>query len=725
MLSHAKYITNASFRLYFFVQSSCRRVDLGCPSFKTQAGGCAYKRPTDGTSVPGPYDSLSPMNLLNLSGTPRRSMNQRCLAAALRCAALPLVLDLSRLRGGLAMFPRRMSSRRAKQTFAAMVLISVWLIIDLPSPAASPPTPQSRSGDYISPGFFNPPPGIRPINRIVPSRFRNARPSYAWRIHDGKRELIAFSTPIQHIVVIYMENRTPEDLFGAVYARINPSTGNTFAHDLDVVNPSSLSPPLIAEKLWAPHDPGHQHEDFVTDVATTPWPNPTSSQSGYAFVPLPPELDDITPTPYVQTYLMLIEKFGYANSVLQSNEGPSFEAHQYAIAGQSGGLSGSSIAPNGMADNPHPPQTRLPPGHGTCFTAATPPVQTVVAENMNSPYPFPDPVPPGFSPPPCNDYLTIFDVLQSAQPSPTPAAYTLWQYVAQDQVSIWSAPMAVEHLYSPYASSSPDTATQPFNVDPDAENWVLNITQSPSPLPSPMRPFAELTYLTPCLRESDHPNGTGHSADDNYGADNGPQWLAYVINAIEASRYWQNTAVIVTWDDWGGFYDNYTAAPWPYHPTNSPSPNAYNNPQDPNEWGFRVPLIVISPWVTSQGYISGPPPQISQGAILNFIENTLGLPTAALNGDDLNNNYGQNDLSDLFDFSMSRPTTLPTVLLPTLFSPANEATCPPAPTPDPSRALSALSDRNSPAQPLRQPLRKQVARDGWRSSVIVRGRPIP
>jgi hypothetical protein len=489
-----------------------------------------------------------------------------------------------------------------------------------------------------------------------------------------------------------MENRTPEDLFGAVYARTNPTTHNTFGQDLDVVDPNSLSPPLIRELLYAPHDPGHEHEDFVTDAPATPWPSPDSSDSGYAFVPLPPELDDITPTPYVQTYLTLIENFGYANSVLQSNEGPSFESHQYAIAGQSGGLSGSSIAPNGMVDNPKPKGPD--PGNGTCFTPSPGP-QNVIAVNMNSPYPFPDPTPVGFSPPPCNDYLTIFDVLQSAQPSPTPSAYYLWQYVTADQDSIWSAPMAIEHLYSPYASSSPDTATQPFNVDPDAENWVLNITNSTSPAPSPSRLFAELTYLTPCLRESDHPNTHGHPPN-NYGADNGPDWLAYIINAVESSPYWQNTAVIVTWDDWGGFYDNYRASPWPYHPTNSPSPNAYNNPEDPNEWGFRVPLIVISPWVTSQGYISTPPPTISQGAILNFIEDTLGLPSHALMGDDLNN--GPNDLGDIFDFSMSRPTTLPTVLLPTVFSPANNATCPPAPTPpDPIGALNGLNDRDASA----------------------------
>jgi phospholipase C len=194
-------------------------------------------------------------------------------------------------------------------------------------------------------------------------------------------------------------------------------------------------------------------------------------------------------------------------------------------------------------------------------------------------------------------------------------------------------------------------------VDPDAENFALNVSNSTSPTPNPARPFAELTYLTPCFSESDHP-GTG--------IDNGPQWLAWILNTIGNSAYWQNTAVVVTWDDWGGFYDNFAPSPWPTHP---PPPNAYGNAADPNEWGFRVPLIVISPYVTHRGYVSSN--LISQGAILNLIEQTFGLGTNVLNGDDYNNK--SNDLSDMFNLTN---TPLPWVDLPTLFSPAPVGACP-------------------------------------------------
>jgi len=52
--------------------------------------------------------------------------------------------------------------------------------------------------------------------------------------------------------------------------------------------------------------------------------------------------------------------------------------------------------------------------------------------------------------------------------------------------------------------------------------------------------------------------------------------------------------------------------------------------KDSSEWGIRVPLIVISPYVARRGYIS--PIQRSQGAILNFIEDVFSLPQHALNG---------------------------------------------------------------------------------------------
>ena len=139
--------------------------------------------------------------------------------------------------------------------------------------------------------------------------------------------------------------------------------------------------------------------------------------------------------------------------------------------------------------------------------------------------------------------------------------------------------------------------------------------------------------------------------DDNNGT--GPSWVASIVNQIGSNAacpgtgetYWNDTAIIVTWDDWGGWYDHV-------------SPPIRNNPQSyPNsyEYGFRVPLVVISPFA-KPAYVSH---QYNDfGSILKFIEENFGLP-------EINpsvgyaDTYALGDLSDFFDFSQTPLTFTP------------------------------------------------------------------
>lgn len=62
-------------------------------------------------------------------------------------------------------------------------------------------------------------------------------------------------------------------------------------------------------------------------------------------------------------------------------------------------------------------------------------------------------------------------------------------------------------------------------------------------------------------------------------SDCGMDYVTYLINQVMQSNYWQSTAIVLTWDDYGGFYDH--VAP--------PQVDQYGE-------GFRVPTLVISPW---------------------------------------------------------------------------------------------------------------------------------
>jgi phospholipase C len=113
-----------------------------------------------------------------------------------------------------------------------------------------------------------------------------------------------------------------------------------------------------------------------------------------------------------------------------------------------------------------------------------------------------------------------------------------------------------------------------------------------------------LSWVIPDQPDSDHPNGPN-------GPDDGPSWVAQVVNAIGTSNYWNSTAIVVVWDDWGGFYDNVP-------------PPALDKTADGTVYGlgFRVPAIVVSPYVGA-GKISHT--QYEFGSILKFVEATFNL----------------------------------------------------------------------------------------------------
>jgi hypothetical protein len=118
------------------------------------------------------------------------------------------------------------------------------------------------------------PPGVAPVNKIRKSRFRGATKSYVWRHRGKKRVLFQFSSSIQHVVVIYMENRTPDNLFAGYFSTYVPGRFPeiTYGTALDLVNPAA-SPVLGAISLSDGFDPNHRHKAFSNEAGGTPPPN--------------------------------------------------------------------------------------------------------------------------------------------------------------------------------------------------------------------------------------------------------------------------------------------------------------------------------------------------------------------------------------------------------------------------------------------------------------------
>jgi phospholipase C len=117
--------------------------------------------------------------------------------------------------------------------------------------------------------------------------------------------------------------------------------------------------------------------------------------------------------------------------------------------------------------------------------------------------------------------------------------------------------------------------------------------------------------------------------------------VASIVNAIGNSTtcdgntgYWGNTAIFITWDDWGGWYDH-------------EPPTILALPQGDYQYGFRVPLLVVSAY-TPMGYINNN--RHDFGSILKFIEHNFGIPEGALNFADAR---ATNDLTGFFNLGQA------------------------------------------------------------------------
>ncbi len=133
--------------------------------------------------------------------------------------------------------------------------------------------------------------------------------------------------------------------------------------------------------------------------------------------------------------------------------------------------------------------------------------------------------------------------------------------------------------------------------------------------------LAQVSWVTPTCANSDHPDC------GPVGELTGPAWVGAVVNAIGQSKYWSDTAILITWDDWGGFYDHV-------------KPPLVTR----DGLGFRVPLIVVSPFA-KRAYVSHVNHEF--GSILRFTERVYGLQS--LNTADARSD----DLADCFDFAQS------------------------------------------------------------------------
>jgi phospholipase C len=184
---------------------------------------------------------------------------------------------------------------------------------------------------------------------------------------------------------------------------------------------------------------------------------------------------------------------------------------------------------------------------------------------------------------PCYDYQTLGDELDSIRLSWRFYAGTYGSRSTGDGAE-WSGYQAVKHIrYGP--------------------DWKRNVISPNWRFITDVRAghLANFTWITPVCDDSDHvacPNG-GY----------GPSWVADLVDTVGESKFWNSTAIFVQWADWGGFYDH-VAPPF----------------EDYDGLGFRVPLLVVSPYA-KRNHVSHV--QYETASILRFTEDLFELPQMA------------------------------------------------------------------------------------------------
>jgi phospholipase C len=224
--------------------------------------------------------------------------------------------------------------------------------------------------------------------------------------------------------------------------------------------------------------------------------------------------------------------------------------------------------------------------------------------------------PPGFNPPADANPLTvptIFDALQKAGIS--------WKVYVTDSGSTYLT------MFASYASGPlPANFVPASQFVTDAENGTLPQV---------------------ALIEGGYSSGLDEHPDSN--VQGGAQYVSSFINSLMNSLSWQDSVFILTFDEAGGLYDHV-----PPQPAVNPDGIAPVDllPSDIcsgvggancnfNYTGFRVPLIVISPF-TKKNYISHTVADYT--AILTFIEKRFGIPPLT------KRDAAQMDMSEFFDF---------------------------------------------------------------------------
>ena len=180
----------------------------------------------------------------------------------------------------------------------------------------------------------------------------------------GTNPTIPYPNPIKHVILIIQENRTPDNLFHALltYPGINPANYDLASSGLAKIDGQQQVVWLTSTRLSGDYDLAHSHVAFNSmwdnglmdganlivancDVNAAECRGGAGKFLSYKYV----QAADVDP------YLQLVAQYGWANYMFQTNQGPSYVAHQILFSGTSAQTAEDDAEGILVAGNPSQP----------------------------------------------------------------------------------------------------------------------------------------------------------------------------------------------------------------------------------------------------------------------------------------------------------------------------------------------------------------------------------
>ena len=369
--------------------------------------------------------------------------------------------------------------------------------------------------------------------------------SVAPRVSDTISTAIQTRWPIKRVIYVMLENRSFNNIFGRFPGVEASEVGDLFGKEVRLRRcPEYLPGDLQHDRAAHLNDWHHGKQDgFGGGSWGDPWAYTIHDEH------------------QLPNYWLWAKEYALSDHFFASAAGPSYPNHFFFIAGQSGGA----------IDNPENIGSSKMPGGGTFKSWGC----DAISNEDGGVYVFVKDEHGNLSKrSPCFTFRTVGEQLSEIGVD--------WAYYS-------AVPGQPGYFWNGYNGI--------HDVFHDRDYWNAHV-RSVDELVKDIRAgkLPAVTWVTPRFQLSDHPPYSSAWAHN---------WVTDIVNAVMHGDTWEHTAIFVTWDEWGGFYD----------PVAPP-------PVDDLGLGFRVPLLTISPY-TRRGLIDDEIGEFSTP--LRFIADNWGL----------------------------------------------------------------------------------------------------